>query len=122
MTKDNEELYTALQMQMQSFQTQMDDVKETIRSINEKQDKICTLASNVEVAKNDIEHLQTTQETLSNKFEDVKKQVTDLSNEPYKEYKSSKTTIKNNVLGYVLSNIITAIITALFLFFKSGKL
>lgn len=115
MTKDNEELYSALQMQM-------DDLKDTVHRIEEKTDQICTLATKVEVVQTNLDHLRLSQNDCEKRCDNIQKQVTELHDAPYDDFRKSKQQIISNVLGNIFGKLGSGIVGALIALIASGKI
>ena len=115
MTKDNEELYTALQ-------TQMDDLKDTVHRIESKTDQICTLATNVEIVKTNMKHLQLAQDDLYGRCDEIDEKVDKMHDEPYDNFKQKKNQIISTIIGRLLGDLGSAIGGALIALIASGKI
>ena len=116
MTKDIEELCSVIQS---IIQPQFDDIKDSLNKVDEKADTICTLASDIKVANTKIEHLTLAQD-------DLQKQVKEMHDEPYNNFKKNKNQIMTTVIGRWLGNLgeilASAIGGALITLILSGKI
>ena len=119
MTKDIEELCNVIQS---IIQPQFDDIKISLNKVDEKADKICTLASDVKVVNTKIEHLTLAQDELNQHCDNIDEKVNRMHDEPYDNFKKSKNQIMTTVVGRLLGDLGSAVGGALIALIASGKI